>query len=344
MVKELRMNKDKVSLVIMIALGIVVILYVISSVRKRRVSENIRISELISASLVLVNRAGERVVEVRGMDDAEIGRLSKGLTKEGKQEFVTFGDKESHQIIVSGLMSLWPNLKLQSEENDMPFIGVAPVSRQDPEVMSVAQRDEAVPLDELTVWIDPLDATQEYTEGKENKPLLKFVTVMVCIAVRGYPVAGIIHQPFSRVTNWGWVGHGVSRSLQGLQEKEGGAKDLTVIYSRSHAGEVSSVANEAFPSSTYKLNEVIAGGSGYKVLEVVKGNADLYLHTTRIKKWDICAGNAVLNAVGGKMTTLKGKEVDYGFKGSPANEEGIVAAVPEQAQQRYLSRLQGNSA
>ncbi len=95
MVKELRMNKDKVSLVIMIALGIVVILYVISSVRKRRVSENIRISELISASLVLVNRAGERVVEVRGMDDAEIGRLSKGLTKEGKQEFVTFGDKVS---------------------------------------------------------------------------------------------------------------------------------------------------------------------------------------------------------------------------------------------------------
>ncbi len=49
---------------------------------------------------------------------------------------------------MSGLMSLWPNLKLQSEENDMPFIGVAPVSRQDPEVMSVAQRDEAVPLGE----------------------------------------------------------------------------------------------------------------------------------------------------------------------------------------------------
>ena len=56
--------------------------------------------------------------------------------------------QESHQIIVSGLMSLWPNLQLQSEESDMPLIGGEPVSRKNSAVMSVANRDETVSIGE----------------------------------------------------------------------------------------------------------------------------------------------------------------------------------------------------
>ena len=46
-------------------------------------------------------------------------------------------------------------------------------------------------LDEFTVWVDPLDATKEYSEG-----FLDHVTVLIGIALGKKAVAGVIHQPF----------------------------------------------------------------------------------------------------------------------------------------------------
>lgn len=71
--------------------------------------------------------------------------------------------------------------------------------------------------------------------------------------------------------------------------------------------------------------------AGYKVLslldvpEVSQEKADVYIHVTYIKKWDICAGNAVLKALGGKMTTLAGEEISY--TGSEDVEDGLIASI-----------------
>lgn len=70
-----------------------------------------------------------------------------------------------------------------------------------------------------------------------------------------------------------------------------------------------------------------AGGAGYKAIEVVRGKADVYAHVTAIKKWDICAGNALLNAIGGQMKTLSNEDIDYSKEGSPANGNGLLAAL-----------------
>ena len=193
------------------------------------------------------------------------------------------------------------------------------------------------------MWIDPLDATQEYTEGKTDPSLLKYVTVMICIAVRGTPIAGIINQPFAEksqgVTKWAWLDHGISNSITAVSTNKDASKDMKVTYSRSHAGTVKEVVNAVFGKEGIHPVHVPAAGSGYKTLQVVEHKVDLYIHTTEIKKWDICAGNAILNAVGGRMTTLKGQEIDYSFKESSLNDGGLVAAVPEKKQKEYLDHL-----
>ena len=43
--------------------------------------------------------------------------------------------------------------------------------------------------------------------------MLEYVTTMVCIAVKGEPIVGVIHKPFEKKTYWAWVGQGMAEEL-----------------------------------------------------------------------------------------------------------------------------------
>lgn len=79
---------------------------------------------------------------------------------------------------------------------------------------------------------------------------------------------------------------------------------------------------------TFLFQSILVGYKVLALLDVAEKNqeeADVYIHVTYIKKWDICAGNAVLRALGGHMTTLKGEEISY--TGSDGNEGGLIASI-----------------
>lgn len=77
--------------------------------------------------------------------------------------------------------------------------------------------------------------------------------------------------------------------------------------------------------------------SGYKALQVAEDKADAYIHVTLIKKWDICAGDALLHALGGKMTTLDGSPIDYGDPNKVMNEKGLIATTRDH--ERFVQKL-----
>lgn len=62
-----------------------------------------------------------------------------------------------------GLQRIFPKLKIISEEDSAKCSDV-PLFDLDPTVLHAATLpDEYVPVEDVTVWLDPLDATQEYT-------------------------------------------------------------------------------------------------------------------------------------------------------------------------------------
>lgn len=64
--------------------------------------------------------------------------------------------------------------------------------------------------------------------------------------------------------------------------------------------------------------------SGYKVLQILHSNADAYIHVTAIKKWDICAANALIAATKGVMTTLKDEKINYFASNNVVNSDGLL--------------------
>ena len=297
--------------------------------------EKVSIGKLLSAAIDLAERAGKVVAEVRTSDG--LGEEVKGETVEGAKEYVTKGDMASHRAIVKGLVKAFPGITYVSEEHEKETefdVSFPNVDRK--EVMEISMQDD-VELSRVAVWIDPLDATQEYTEK-----LLQYVTVMVCITVDGRPVAGVIHHPnfsaeFPAETTWAWVGRGGSEGLvqsassTKTREITASMDHLSLIVSRSHGGAVNASARKAFGLAT---KVVLAGGAGYKVLQVIRGKVDGYVHVTCIKKWDICSGDAILRALGGKMTKLDGEEIDYSADITPKNEGGLLASLTNHEKMR----------
>ena len=97
---------------------------------------------------------------------SEIGEKSKGKTAEGANNPVTDGDMISHRVMYYGLLKGFPNLNVISEEDDPEAIDMNKVQvplKSDASVDAIisAGDDVLVPIDEVDVWIDPLDATQE---------------------------------------------------------------------------------------------------------------------------------------------------------------------------------------
>jgi len=113
------------------------------------------------------------------------------------------------------------------------------------------------------------------------------------------------------VVAWAWVGvdySTIKRDENILLESHKPNID-EIIVSRSHAGQVHEILQNIYRDKQYKIIE--AAGSGYKTIQILEEYADYYLHITPIKKWDVCAPDAILRANHGTMTTLTNQTINY---------------------------------
>ena len=146
--------------------------------------------QVLSSSVAIVDRAGEIVRDV--LRKGQLGIVEKT----GADDLQTQADRSAQNCILASLAAQYPGLKVVGEEGELDMSEVETdwvVSTKDQEALKVTAPSQwaDVKLEDLTVWVDPLDGTKEFTQG-----LLDHVTVLVGIAVGSKAVAGVIHQPY----------------------------------------------------------------------------------------------------------------------------------------------------
>ncbi|XP_013099746.2 putative inositol monophosphatase 3 [Stomoxys calcitrans] len=333
--RSIKINRIPATIACLLVLCFLVYIFSSSEEEQRPVmygmlrnQNKVNMRKLLIGAIQAAQKGGLEILEVAKSRDLK--EKSKGKTDEGANDPYTDADGRSHCVMKLGMHRIFPRVQIFSEEDketcaDMPTFDLDPtVLHQTADIP-----DEMVDIKDITVWIDPLDATQEFTEQ-----LYEYVTTMVCIAVHGKPVMGVIHSPFIGQTAWAWVDHSMSEYLSQIHPDRPDVEHPIITVSRSHAGDVKDLTRAVFGENS---NILTAAGAGYKVLQVVANNATAYLHSTKIKKWDICAGDAILRALGGKMTTLDNEYIDYGPSESPVNARGLLASVVNHKE--YIEKL-----
>ncbi|XP_064162622.1 inositol polyphosphate 1-phosphatase isoform X2 [Anguilla rostrata] len=250
---------------------------------------------------------------------------------------------------------------------------------QDLQVEDEAARSLELPLNpsDLGIWIDPIDATSQYIEGREDEAPqgelcpsglpCALVLIGAYLRVSGEPVIGVINQPFAHrdASGQGWTGrHFWGVSINGTINASSlprppvrsaasadGDGELRAVLS---SGEKQAVKDALGPLCGGGL--VYVSGAGYKILCVILGLADLYvLSEGSTFKWDSCAPHAILRALGGGVADLaeclRGgapAELAYhqpraGRKGAErwANHGGIVAYLDSTRLARVIGALSG---
>jgi inositol monophosphatase 3 len=283
------------------------------SVRGTKISSSafVDVRELLGVAIEASRAGGQEVWEV-----ARTGVL-QASTKGPNKEIVTLADDKSNAAIMGMLNAQFKGVAIRSEEGSSspPSAAQGRASKEATKLLSKVLPQLPAQAGRVTVWVDPLDATLEFSTR-----LLHYVSVMVCIAVDGVPVAGVIHFPFTDKTVWAvqpdWSGAGSTSNIVAPKQappppadpraSTADGEQIRFVVSRSHAGDA--VRDSALLGAS---NVAQAGGAGFKAVDVLQGQADAYYHSTNIKKWDICAAEAIFRAAGGRLTTRQGKAIDY---------------------------------
>ncbi len=164
-------------------------------------------------------------------------------------------------------------------------------ARPDDAILSEEEKDSDYRIGRSRLWvIDPLDGTREYSEKRDDW------AIHVALAVDGVAAVGAVALPAMRLT---------LTSNAPLPLAAANAP-LRMLVSRTRP------ASEALAVAKALGAELLPMGSaGAKAMAVLRGEADIYLHTGGQYEWDNCAPVAVAQAAGLHVSRVDGSPMRY---------------------------------
>lgn len=165
------------------------------------------------------------------------------------------------------------------------------IARPDDGLMSEEEKDNPARLAKSRVWIvDPLDGTREYGEERGDW------AVHVALAIDGATSIGAVALP-----EFGLV----LRSDQPAAILPPPAR-LRMVVSRTRPAAEAMIVAAALDAEVIPM-----GSAGAKAMAVVRGEADIYLHSGGQYEWDNCAPVAVALGHGLHASRIDGSPLVY---------------------------------
>ena len=163
--------------------------------------------------------------------------------------------------------------------------------RPDDGLLSEEEKDSPERLNKSRVWIvDPVDGTREYGEARTDW------AVHVGLAIDGKPEIGAVGLPGLGI---------ILRTDKPAPLPEAAAKPRMVVSRTRPAKEAVAVAEQI------GAELVPMGSAGAKAMAIVRGEAEIYLHTGGQYEWDSCAPAAVAAAHGLHVSRVDGSPLVY---------------------------------
>lgn len=167
--------------------------------------------------------------------------------------------------------------------------------------------------------VDPLDGTKEFLARTGE------FTVNIALVDAHVPVLGVLYQPLAQVAHVGipglWArayhasGDGGWR-VRELQTRPLSAGDtLTVLASRRHRGPRLQQCLQWLDEHWGPVTRADSG-SALKFCQMADGEGDFYPRFSPCCEWDTAAGQALLEAAGGRLVDLSGAPLRYNTRKS----------------------------
>jgi 3'(2'), 5'-bisphosphate nucleotidase len=222
---------------------------------------------------------------------------------------VTAADRDTEALLLEALARLAPNVPIVAEE--------AIAAGHRPAVGTVA------------FLVDPLDGTREFIAGRPE------FTVNVACVVEGVPTFGLVYAPACHDL---YVTIGPSPMRVPLApDADPNSVTLSPIHVRTPDPDaLTALVSASHPSpgtddilARYAIAERRAAGSSLKFCRIAAGEGDIYPRVGPTSAWDTAAGQAILEAAGGSVTTLDGAPLRYTeLRTSTCNPDFIAWGVP----------------
>jgi 3'(2'), 5'-bisphosphate nucleotidase len=240
------------------------------------------IKEFINPIIETLEEASAKILEIYSQD------FSVKLKSDNSP--VTEADMASSRIIIKALEKF--NIPIISEEEENP--------------------EYHLRKNEKLIWlVDPLDGTREFINKNDQ------FCICVALVENGKPILGFIASPTDQQILFG------SKEIGAIQipffERDLYNDKWKINSINSNSTKVLALSNAPISNTSRKFVtklenqfgelDFIRKGSALKFIDLVNGKADIYFRQAPTMEWDIAAGQAIYEAMGGEVINFETKAV-----------------------------------